>query len=353
MGEATGEVRTGEAVSSSADTRVRSSPPPIRQETGVDSGADIAQIRAGIVHTRAEMSETIDALEEKLDPTRIKERVKDQIREKATEVYGAAKSKIREATIGKAEKIMANVSCTVSDATQRTGTAVRDTSTSLIGYIRENPVPLGLVGLGLGMLIWNSRKTQQYSYGAIYRNEPQPYGDLRTDEWNTSSTTFGDSAREAANTAAEKVRTAASTVADRARDVADRAGTAVTSATNTVRDAASSAADAAREQFNYVSEQTRQRAQVAKQQLNTTLQDNPMALGIAALAAGAILGLSLPATRIEGEYMGEARDQLIGRAKSAAREAVEKVQHVAEEAGRSVKDAAQREGLTMAAGSNG
>jgi hypothetical protein len=63
------------------------------------------------------------------------------------------------------------------------------------------------------------------------------------------------------------------------------------------------------------------------------------------LAAGAIVGLSLPTTRVENEYLGEARDRLVGQAKSAAHEAAEKVQRVTSEAGRTLKDAAQKEGL--------
>lgn len=50
------------------------------------------------------MSQTIDALQEKLDPARIAEQVKEQIRERATEAYDSAKESIRDATIGRAER---------------------------------------------------------------------------------------------------------------------------------------------------------------------------------------------------------------------------------------------------------
>ena len=43
--------------------------------------------------------------------------------------------------------------------------------------------------------------------------------------------------------------------------------------------------------------------------------------------------------------MGDARDHLMDQAKTAAQEAAKKVQHVAEEAGQSLKDVAQKEGL--------
>ena len=77
-----------------------------------------------------------------------------------------------------------------------------------------------------------------------------------------------------------------------------------------------------------------------------------MTLGIAALAAGALVGLSLPTTRVEGEYMGEARDRLMDQAKSVAQDTADKVQRVAGEAGRTFKDAAQKEGLVTGEGAD-
>lgn len=75
-----------------------------------------------------------------------------------------------------------------------------------------------------------------------------------------------------------------------------------------------------------------------------------MTLGMVALAAGALAGMVLPTTRVESEYMGEARNRLVDQAKSVAQDAVEKVQRVAGEAGQTLKEAAQKEGLVS--GSN-
>ena len=76
-------------------------------------------------------------------------------------------------------------------------------------------------------------------------------------------------------------------------------------------------------------------------------KDRPGSLSLlAALAAGAIFGLTLPTTRVEAEYMGEARDRLADQAKSLVQETAGKVQRATEEAGRSFKEAAQKEGLT-------
>jgi ElaB/YqjD/DUF883 family membrane-anchored ribosome-binding protein len=282
------------------------------------------------------LSETIDALQEKLDPARIAEQVKGQIREKATEAYDTAKDAVKEATIGKAEKIMSNVSETVTNATERAGTAVRDTSSSVVQYIRDNPVPFALIGIGAGMLALSTRRKEGSPYDWSRNIESDAYGRSGGGDWSRRQSSLTDRARDVA-----------SGVADTTREATERATTAVSSAATSVRDVATSAADTTRQQLNYVSDQAREGARIASARVQTALQDNPLAVGVAVLAAGAIVGLSLPATRVENEYMGEVRDRLVGQAKSVAHDAAEKVQRVTGEAGRTLKDAAQKEGLMV------
>ena len=110
------------------------------------SDNDASHIRSNIEQTRAELSDTISALQHKLDPAHIAEQVKEQIRDKASEAFETAKQTVKEATIGKARKIVASVSETVSQVTGRAGEAVMDTSSSLVQYVRDNPIPFGLIG---------------------------------------------------------------------------------------------------------------------------------------------------------------------------------------------------------------
>jgi len=340
MGEATDEIRSIEEFNRKQAAKLGSAPVATTQGDESDGSAEATEIRSGIEKTRANLSSTIDALQDKLDPSRIAEQVKDQIREKATEAYETAKDAVKEATIGKAEKIMSSVSEAVTDMTGRAGVAVSDTSSSVVQYIRENPVPFALVGIGLGMLAMNKRRSEQSSYG------PSSYVAATTSGTSGSGEpSLTDRARDAVSGAADSARGAATSVADSARAAAERTSSAVSSAATTVRDAAGNAADSTRRQFHDVSDQARQGARVAGDWTKSTMQDNPMIMGLAALAVGAVVGASLPTTQVEGEYMGEARDKLVGQAKSVAHDAAEKVQRVTEEAGRTFKDAAQKEGL--------
>jgi hypothetical protein len=60
--------------------------------------------------------------------------------------------------------------------------------------------------------------------------------------------------------------------------------------------------------------------------LDSWIRQNPLAFGIAALAVGAAIGLSLPETETENEWMGETRDTLVERAQELKENAVETVQ---------------------------
>jgi hypothetical protein len=55
------------------------------------------------------------------------------------------------------------------------------------------------------------------------------------------------------------------------------------------------------------------------------MDDNPVALGAVALAAGTALGLALPRTEKEDRLLGSARDTVVDRAQELASEAVDTV----------------------------
>ena len=64
------------------------------------------------------------------------------------------------------------------------------------------------------------------------------------------------------------------------------------------------------------------------------------------MAVGAAVGLAVPATRVEQEYLGEARDKLVDKAQQVAHDTMQKVQNVAQEAGRTAQQEAQNQGLS-------
>ncbi len=106
-----------------------------------------------------------------------------------------------------------------------------------------------------------------------------------------------------------------------------------------------------------IANQAQYMAQRGQGQFQRMLLDNPLAVGAAAVVAGAALGLLVPETEQENKIMGEARDNLMYKAKEVAGDTMDKAKNVASDvqdtvkqaAGDvqdSVKDAAERQGIT-------
>ncbi|HSN87725.1 MAG TPA: hypothetical protein VL025_13270, partial [Thermoanaerobaculia bacterium] len=121
---------------------------------------------------------------------------------------------------------------------------------------------------------------------------------------------------------------------------------AVVGAKERLADAADTARDRASNLTHRTREQARYQARQARVGFWETMEENPLAVGAAVLAAGVIAGLMIPSTRKEDEMMGETRDRLVERAREVGEEALEKGKHVATAAVETLKEEAERQDLT-------
>jgi len=263
-------------------------------------------------------------------------------------------------------------------------------SSSLTETIKQNPVPAAMIGIGLGWLFMkgsdSGARHNEYHY---YPDSEGNYRLYTSDEWNgpyyedrsrskvgsaahavqeragemassvtgtarSAAHTVADTASNAAGAVADTASSAAGAVADTARSaahtVADTASHAAGAVADTARSAASTVAGTARsvqhttrEQANYLANQAQAQVRYAKTELQYLMETNPLALGVVAVAAGAIIGLMLPRTQTEDHLMGETRDRLMDQAKNTAKETMHKVQNVAGEAYQAAKDTALEE----------
>ena len=275
-------------------------PEDVRQDVGPDpalgggvaGGAEtdeVEQTRTEIERTRADMSETVDAIQERLSPENLKEQAKDRV---------------REATVGRAQ----------------------EAGSSLVETIRANPLPAALAGIGLGWLLVSARRQSSgqeryreraYPYDYDY---PPPYQGRTTASGGTSVPSPG----EALGRARDRVGESATQAQDKAGEVASRA-----------QERASNLADRARYQ-----------AQRASGGFQRMLRENPLTVGALAVGTGAAVALAIPQSTREHEVMGEARDNLVESAQEKAQDVQQRVQRVAEEAQSAAKDEAENQGLT-------
>jgi hypothetical protein len=330
----------------------------------VSSEADTLELRADIERTRADMSATIDAIQEQLDPKHLAEQVREQVRHQ----FDEAKANVRDATIGKAEALMRDAGDTMTEARY-----------TLMDTVRQNPIPAAMVGIGLGWLFMNRgsgrpRRSQQdferyrsrttyacdYPYypsaNAMYPADRERYeregmmaqGQRRVGEGlHRAQDTAGDAmsrAQDAAGNAVNRVQDAAGSAVGRVQDaagnVAHRVQDAAGNAVNTVQDAAGSAAHRVQDMTGTLASETAYQTQRAEDRLRQALRENPLGVGAIALALGTAVGLAIPETEREHQLMGEARDSLVERAQSAAQDTIEKVQQVASDVLQSAENTA-------------
>jgi len=203
-------------------------------------------IRLEIAETRVEMSETVDAIQERLAPDALVEQAKEamsEVTERAVqeakeraqeairEVTEMAREAVREATVGKAEDMIGNATDTA-----------KDTGESLIETIRANPIPAAIAAVSLGWL-FTKRKRRGYYDASYFNNRDYGYGESRGREYgygDRRGTGYGES-QGVTGKVTDKVGETANQAGEVLGDVASKAGHTVSSAGDKVGDVAGSA----------------------------------------------------------------------------------------------------------------
>jgi len=200
-----------------------------------------AEIRGEIEQTRSEMSTTIDAIQQKLNPEVIKAQVQEAVQERVEEVKehvqevvqehieGAkgqvedaitervegVKSQVREATVGRVETMVSSVSDSMS--------GMRGSGNTLLDTIQANPIPTALAGLGLGWFVANRRSHQSSTINAGYQGMTYD-----TDE----SSSVGDTLGNVAGNVKERVGQLAEDATDRVGTMKDEVGNRMSAMTS-------------------------------------------------------------------------------------------------------------------------
>ena len=240
------------------------------------------QIEREIEETRDRMSQNIDALGERLSPSRIKERAKEKVR--------------------------------------YTGSRVGN-------VVRDNAVPIGLVGAGVTWMMMKRgdhsgpRDRRRYTNG--YSGPERRISDRSSSGLRSKVDKVTGTVGHAAAGVADSVSGAASTVKEKTGEIARRAG----------------------ELGGEAKERARDMRVRAKGSVERNLEENPLAIAAGAAVMGLALGLLFPASRRENELMGATRDRLVDTTKDTVRSvketATEAVKAEASERGDELKQAAR------------
>ncbi len=241
------------------------------------------EIEADLDRTRAQMSDTLEALQRKLSPN---------------EMFDQALGYFR-------------------------ASGGSEFSENFKQSIVQNPVPVGLVGVGLAWLMLTGGR------GIPMR--------LRT-----SDETFRDKAGGVVSTARGRTQAMASGV----KGVAGSARAGASHVASSSRERMHQLSHGVSSGASHLSAVSRQSATRAKQGLDYMLHEQPLVLGAVGAVVGAALAATLPHSRREDELMGETRDAFVESARATSKAQAEKARQIAKSARDAALEQANQEGLT-------
>jgi len=341
MGEAAGEVTgwedrpRGDDLGTTSDAAATPTGDP-----------EVDQLVTEIEVTRVEMTSTVEEIGDRLDPKNI---------------VAGAKDSVREATVGKVEQMANSAGEMVSNA----GQTAQQAGSGIVETIRRNPVPAAMAGIGLGWLAMSARSSQssrhsfadqgRYGYGSQYgggqyggQYSGGQYGGGQygtgygtgqyAGAWDTGSMGNQGSGQQGGGIGQQ--------VGDKVGQVGQTAGDVVGNVQQTVGQAAGQVGQTVgqvAEQAGQTVGQVQYQAQTTARQLGDNAgrmyQENPLAMGAIAVAVGAAVGMMLPATPVERRVLGQASNQVVEKAETAASDALTQ----AEQQARDLEDQARQE----------
>lgn len=295
-----------------------------RTASTTETESDPEVIAREIDQTRSEMTDTVDAIQDRLDPERISQEAVEaatdvtvQARDAAIEVTdhaiseaksavrelaSQAKTTVRDSTVGRAEQMAMQT----RDSAQVAGN-------DLITTIRENPIPAAMAAVGIGWL-WKQRSNgQSKAYSHSYGGYPAypAYAWQEGNQSGASGKNIAGQAQQMAGQAAHQAQHMAGQTQEMTENITD--------------------------QTQRMAGEMQHKAQSAFEGMS----GNPLMMGAIGIALGAAAAMLLPESEQERQILGEAREQMMDRVQQIGGETAQRVQHAATETGK----AAMREAM--------
>jgi len=244
------------------------------------------QIETDIERTRSQMAQTLDTIQKRFSPGQLLDQTLSYLDEKR-----------------------------VNENLRRFGTNVSSA-------VKENPIPVTLLGAGLAWLALSSRtgaKGRRSISGFMKPSHGMEslhsaHGEIERSGTHAMGGTKGEGAM------GEKLEHVKGKVSETVGHVRETLGEKASQVRHSVGDTMSSVREKAGEVSHRAQDQAVRLGHAAQDQFQHLVQEQPLVLGVLGVAIGAALGAAMPRTHMEDEIMGEASDRLMHQARETGRE---------------------------------
>jgi ElaB/YqjD/DUF883 family membrane-anchored ribosome-binding protein len=289
------------------------------------------QIRSEIDSTRRRMDDTLDALSERF-----------RGRHLLDEIVGFFRSE----------------NAQTSELRHKLSNTVKTTADSVVNTVKANPIPLLLVGAGVGWMIYENRRkhAERFDFSSRFEDDDELYPeaarnysdpdalyDRPLDYPSSSSVESGDEANYEGAESTESAREASGKLSEAKNKIVEKAA----HAREQMKETFSHVSDRVREKSQAVSARTREAYSRGRERVATTTREHPLEVGLVCLALGVAVGLALPTPEKARQLAGPTVDRLRERTRKAGSELLDKGQRIAEAAAAAARDEARAQGLAF------
>ncbi len=208
---------------------------------------------------------------------------------------------------------------------------------SVVDTIKAHPVPVALVGAGVGWLIYERSRSVRAGEEAAaeFRGIP-PYDD------DFGPDTLPGQTLRSASTLSEGIGTEEFDSEEFSGKMKGKASAAIAS----VKQKASDARDRLRESGAEAKENARRLYETSRDKVSTAVEEHPLQSGLVFMGIGLVVGLLIPTPRRLSERLKPKALELGERMRGKAQDLMDRGSQVLESATQAAKDEAKAQGLT-------